>query len=121
MRSGRDSLRAQVAACDQLGDDADGNLWHRLRADLQPDRRGHTLQVRRGDARFAEALENEPDLAAAADQADVRRRRWSKMKEGFLVMAVPSGHDQGVGLRSDLELGQYLFDRADQQPLRPET
>ncbi len=67
-----------------------------------------------GDPRFAQALENEPDLAAAADQADVRRRGRRKLEEGFLVVAVPPRHDQGISLGSDFERGQHLFDRADQ-------
>ena len=45
MRSGRHALRAQVAAGDQLGHDADRDLGHRLRADFQADRRRHSVQV----------------------------------------------------------------------------
>ena len=41
VRTGNQTLRAQVAPGDQLGHDADRDLGHRLRADLQTDRRGH--------------------------------------------------------------------------------
>ncbi len=69
-----DTLSGPSSPGDQLGHDTDRDLGHRLRADLQADRRGHTLQIRLGNSGFAEALVNEPDLAATADQTDVSGR-----------------------------------------------
>ena len=46
---------------------------------------------------------------------DARRRR--QVIEGLLVVAVPAGHDQGVGLRRDLERAEDLLDRPDQDAL----
>ena len=52
------------------------------------------------DPRVAEVLEDQLDLAPAADQADVGGRRRGQVVERFLVVAVPAGDDQGVGVRA---------------------
>ena len=97
LASRSDGSRAQVAPRDQLGDDADRDLDHALRADVQADRCRHPLQVVLGDPLLSQSLEDQADLAAAADQPDVRRWRRRQVIEGLLIVPVPSRHDQGVG------------------------
>ena len=55
-----------------------------------------TAQVGLSDPLVAQALEDEPDLPPAADQADVGGGRRGKAMKGFLVVAVPPGYDQGI-------------------------
>ena len=82
LSAGGDGSRPEVAPGDQLGDDADGDLGDGLRADVEPDRRRRPGQALLGDPLLAQALEDQPDLPPAADQADVRgaavgARCWS--------------------------------------------
>src|SRR5260370_712091 len=62
---------SRVGRGDRLGDEADGDLGDRLRADVEPDRGRDPRQVGFGNPLLTEAVEDEPDLASAADQAHV--------------------------------------------------
>ena len=92
----RGASRPKVAPRDQLGDNADRDLRHRLRADIKADRRRDALQMFLGDTGLAQVFKDQADLAAAADQSHVRCRRRRQVIEGLLVVPVPAGHDQST-------------------------
>ncbi len=89
----------------------------------------HLRQHFGGDAFRQQVLEDEPNLALAADHADVARRRLCRphrrqrarqMIERFFVMIVAAGHDDGVHRWCDLarEIAQRRADVADDEPCR---
>ena len=89
----------QVAAGDQLGDNADRDFRHSLRADRQSERGVHLVERGLGDAASQQVLEDHADLPLAADHADVASRAGRQVEQGFLVMGVAAGHICGVPTR----------------------
>ena len=69
----RDAARCPAPHGDQFGGDADGDFLRRERADLQPHRRVHALELIRRNAFALERLIDRQHLALAADHADVAR------------------------------------------------
>ena len=106
--------QAGITPGNQFGHDADRDFGDGLRADIQADRRGDAVQIRLAHPFLAQIVEDQPDLAAAADQSDVRRPGGRQLFEGLLVMPVPTSHDQDIRKRGDLEALEHVIEGADQ-------
>ena len=62
------------------------------------------FEIGLGDPLLSQALEDQADLASATDEPDVGGRCGGQVLERLLVVSVPPGHDQGVGLGRDLDV-----------------
>ena len=91
---------AQIAMGDQFGSDADGDLRHGLRADVETDRRVDAVQGFGRHAFVQQVVEDQLDLALAADHADVARAAIDQVEQGLFVVVVAARHDQAIGIRA---------------------
>src|SRR5438552_11770832 len=88
---GEDSVALQQQ---DLGEDGDGDLARRLVPEPQPDGRVQPRIVARVAAQpLRDAPEDQGDLAPAADQPDIPRRRAEGSLEDCLVERVAAGED----------------------------
>src|SRR5262245_66526897 len=85
----------KVSASDELGDDADGDFGDGLRADIQAEGGVDAVEGFSRDASSQEVLEDQLDLTLAADHAGVAGGGSGQVEEGFFVVGVAAGDDQG--------------------------
>src|SRR5206468_3012174 len=104
---------AQIAAGDQLRHNADGDLRHGLRADVEAKGGVDAGQGLVGNALGDEVFVNELDLALAADHADVAGVRRRQVVQGFLVVGVAAGDDHAIHGRVDGAGDDLLEGRTD--------
>src|SRR5262245_4340925 len=98
---------------DELSANAHGDFGDGLRANVDAQRSVDPLKCFARDALVQQVLEDQLDLAAAADQAHVASAALCQVVESLLVVAVAAGHDQAVGVGRDIELREYGADLAD--------
>src|SRR5439155_14290461 len=79
---------AEISVSDQFGHDADGDLRHGLRADVETERSVYARQRLARDPFAEQVLKDHLDLAVAADQTDISRRRFGQVVQRLLVMLV---------------------------------
>ena len=89
---------------DQLGRDADGNLFRRQRSDVEPHRRMHARKFFHRDAFFFQRAVNRKHFSLAADHPDVARRSAHGPAQHVHVVLVPARDDHHVRRGGGLDL-----------------
>jgi tRNA uridine 5-carboxymethylaminomethyl modification enzyme len=84
----------------QIADHGDGDLFGRLRADVEPDGTGDALEFSGGNPRVLEGAEELNAFAPAADDANEARRRRQRPAEHLEIVVVAPGYgdDEVTGL-----------------------
>lgn len=108
---------AEVSMRNELRQNADGDLAHRLRTNVDAQRRINPLQRLTRDARRFQIVEDQFDLSPAADQPHIARLPIDEVRQGLLIVIVPTRHDDGIRIGRDLQVAERLADRPVQQSL----
>src|SRR5437868_3295813 len=105
---GERAARAAAPVRDDFGEDGEGDLFGRDRADVEADGRAHPVQRLLVEARLAQAGEHDVGAAAAADHADVVGAGGEHGPHALLVLVVPARDDRDVDAAP---VADYLFER----------
>ncbi len=105
-------LRQYGAHLDDLRHDGHGDLFRRLRPDVQPDGRVHPRNGFAIGALLDQVLEHGAHPPPRADHADVRRRLPHDLPQAGLVVPVAAGHAHDVGVGVHRQVPQHLIEAA---------
>src|SRR5438876_6462758 len=87
----------------ELGQDADGDLLRRHRADVEADRRVDALQGDSGVPIGYQRVVDARDLRAAADQAEIAQLPRREGAQRLEVVGVATRDDDGVSVRGEAD------------------
>jgi len=115
---GHAPLQAAAPHGDQLGDDADGDLFDRLGADVHADGRVDASQVTIAEATLSQSPEDSGHLALAPYHADVARGSREGVRDNILVQRVAAGDGDDVACVINRNCAEGLLYGGDHQFVR---